>query len=128
MSRALDDLVDELKLKSFEHFARCLEYKVPILIVDTLRTKAEQEIAVNSGVSWTYNSLHLPDKNGKARAYDICPYLVYQSDGPDKLNWDEKHPHWQIIGKIGEGLGLKWGVIKRGKRIDLGHFELKRKS
>ena len=124
MSRALNDLDSRLRPVAFEHIARCIEAKVPIMIVDTLRTEAEQIINVASGVSWTMKSKHLPQPpENKSLAYDLAPYEVYQADGPDKLNWNEDHPHWKIIGDIGVSLGLKWGVRKNNKLIDLGHFE-----
>ena len=128
MSRALNDLDSRLRPIAFEHLARCIEAKVPVMIIDTLRTTAEQEVNIANGVSWTMNSKHLPQPpEGLALAYDLCPYAVYQADGPDKLNWDDTHRDWQIIGSIGERLGLKWGLIKivKGKsvRYDLGHFQ-----
>ena len=128
MSRALNDLDSRLRPLAYEHLARCIEAKVPVMIIDTLRTVAEQEANIINRVSWTMNSKHLPQPpDGLALAYDICPYKIYQSDGPDKLNWDDAHPDWQIIGPLGEALGLKWGLTKvvKGKRLryDLGHFE-----
>lgn len=124
MSRSLNDLDSRLKVLAFEHIARCVEARIPVMIIDTLRTRDEQIANVANGVSWTMNSLHLPQPpENRALAYDICPYAIYQADGPDKLNWDEKHPHWQIIGRIGTSLGLKWGVVINNRRIDLGHFE-----
>ena len=124
MSRALNDLDSRLRPIAFEHIARCVESRVIVMIIDTLRTQEEQIINVSNGVSWTMDSKHLPrPPENKALAYDICPYSIYQANGPDKLNWDETHPHWQIIGRIGTSLGLKWGVVKNNKRIDLGHFE-----
>lgn len=124
MSRALNDLDSRLRPIAYEHIARCIEAKVPVMIIDTLRTQEEQIANVANGVSWTMNSKHLPQPpENKALAYDLAPYSVYQANGPDKLNWDENHPHWQIIGNIGVLLGLKWGVVRGGKRIDLGHFE-----
>lgn len=130
MSRALNDLDSRLRPIAFEHIARCIEAKVPVMIIDTLRTIEEQKVNIANGVSWTLNSKHLPNPpEMKALAYDLCPYEVYNTDGPDKLNWNEKHRDWQIIGSIGESLGLKWGLIKLVKtvqiRYDLGHFEYK---
>lgn len=124
MSRSLEDLDSRLQPIAFEHIARCVELGVQVMIIDTLRTHEEQEANIARGVSWTMKSKHLPQPpEGKALAYDLCPYLVYQADGPDKLNWDSNHKHWQTIGKIGMLLGLKWGVVRGGQRIDLGHFE-----
>lgn len=124
MSRYLNDLDPRLRPIAYEHLARCVESRIPVIIVDTLRTIEEQRANVDRGVSWTMDSLHLPQPPfGLALAYDICPYLIWDANGPDKLNWDPTHPHWQNIGAIGSSLGLKWGVVKNGKRIDLGHFE-----
>ncbi len=53
------------------------------------------------------------------------PWREFRLNGPDSLEWDEKAPAWQILGKLGESVGLKWGVVKGGKRSDLGHFEYK---
>jgi len=124
MSRSLNDLDSRLQSIAFEHIARCIESGIQIMIIDTLRTYEEQVENVKNGVSWTMRSKHLPQPpEGRALAYDLCPYLIYQANGPDKLNWDSGHDHWQTIGKIGMLLGLKWGVVRGGQRIDLGHFE-----
>lgn len=117
MSRKLDDLTPEMRTKAFELIARCAEQGIPLLIIDTLRTPAEQEANIKKGVSWTKNSKHLT-----GRAIDVCPYSIFQLDGPDKLNWDSDSPVWEQIGRIGEGLGLRWGG--RWTKRDMGHFEL----
>ena len=122
MSRALNDLDYRLRNVAFEFLGRCSEAGIPVMIIDTLRTQQEQEANLAKGVSWTPNSLHLPQKpDGKALAIDVCPYGVYQLHGPDKLAWDANEPAWQVLGKIGETLGLGWGG--RWKQKDMGHFE-----
>lgn len=120
MSRRLDDLSPRMRPLAVELLARCAEAGIMVMIVDTLRTPAEQQANVAKGVSWTLNSKHLTGD-----AIDICPYETYALHGPDKLEWDADDPAWQKIGAIGEALGLKWGVIKNGIRIDLGHFEFR---
>ena len=118
MSRALDDLVPELRTKAFELIARCAEADIPVKIIDTLRTKAEQDVYLRKGVSWTSNSKHLT-----GRALDICPYEIYTAaPGGDKLLWNVEHPIWDTIVTIGERLGLKAGA--RWAVRDFGHFEL----
>lgn len=136
MSRALDDLSSQMRPKAFELVARAAEAGIPVLIVDTVRTEAEQKEHVAKGVSWTLNSKHLPrrirgassfqsDDLDRADAIDLCLFDQFQLHGPDKLMWNEKDPAWQKLGAIGEKIGLKWGVVRAGgKRIDLGHFEL----
>lgn len=100
-----------------EFLARLVEAQIPVLVVDTLRTKDEQKANVAKGVSWTLNSKHLTGD-----AIDVCPFDVYQLAGPDKLQWDGKDPVWKRIGLIGESVGLLWGGRWR-KTPDMGHFE-----
>lgn len=117
MSRRLDDLSPRFKPLAIELLARCIEAGIPVLIVDTLRTRAEQDVNLARGVSWIVNSKHLTGD-----AIDVCPYDTYQLHGPDKLQWNGSDPVWLTIGEIGERLGLHWGG--RWKVRDLGHFEL----
>lgn len=119
VSRALDDLSPRMKPLACELLARCVEAGIMVMVVDTLRTPAEQQANVAKGVSWTLNSKHLTGD-----AIDICPYETYALHGPDKLQWDGTDPIWARIGAIGQAVGLKWGVIKNGQQIDPGHFEI----
>jgi peptidoglycan L-alanyl-D-glutamate endopeptidase CwlK len=116
VSRRLNDLSDRFRPLAIELLARCVEAGVPVLIVDTLRTPAEQAENLRRGVSWTPNSKHLTGD-----AIDIAPYEVWQAHGPDKLNWNGNDPVWEVLGRIGEALGLRWGG--RWTVRDLGHFE-----
>jgi peptidoglycan L-alanyl-D-glutamate endopeptidase CwlK len=124
MSRALNDLDSRFRPKAFELIARFAEAGIAVLIVDTLRTKAEQEVNLATGVSSTMNSKHLPQPpEGKALAIDVVPYAVYQLTGPDKLQWNTADPVWAKMGVIGEALGLRWGGRWK-KPHDPGHFEM----
>ena len=116
MSRALNDLSPRFKPLAIELLARCVEQRVAVLIVDTLRTPEEQAANLAKGVSWTSRSKHLTGD-----AIDVCPYALYDLYGPDKLQWDNGDPVWQRIGEIGERLGLRWGG--RWRVRDMGHFE-----
>lgn len=116
MSRRLDDLSPRFRPLAVEFLALLTEATIPVLIVDTLRTAAEQEENIRKKVSWTRNSKHLTGD-----AIDIVPYDIYQLTGEDKLRWDANHPVWFKIGAIGEKLGLVWGG--RWKVRDMGHFE-----
>jgi peptidoglycan L-alanyl-D-glutamate endopeptidase CwlK len=118
MSRALDDLSPRMRPLAIELLARCIEAGIMVMIVDTLRTPAEQAENLRKGVSWTLKSRHLT-----GNAIDIAPYETYALHGPDKLQWDNDDAVWQRIGDIGESLGLTWGG--RWKQHDMGHFELK---
>jgi hypothetical protein len=121
MSRALNDLSSHFRPLAVELLARLCEAGIPVMVIDTLRTPAEQADNIARVVSWTKNSKHLADIEGKSNAIDICPYAVYDIAGPDKLAWDSGHPVWNKIGAIGEALGLRWGG--RWAQKDMGHFE-----
>lgn len=118
MSRKLDDLSDRFKPKAIELLARLTEAKIPVLIVDTLRTQEEHERNLAKGVSWTKHSKHLDGD-----AIDIVPYSVYDRKGESKLLWNANDKVWNTVGEIGENLGLRWGG--RWHTPDLGHFEYK---
>lgn len=117
MSRALNDLDPSFRPLAVEILARLVEAKIPVLIVDTLRTEAEHQLNLANGTSWVQRSKH---QDGLA--IDICPYEIYQLSGPDKLRWSGSDPIWQVIGRIGKSVpGVKWGGDWTVK--DLGHFE-----
>ena len=119
MSRKLDDLSLAFKPFAMELLARCVEARIAVMVIDTLRTPEEQAENIRKGVSWTTNSRHLTGD-----AIDVCPYSQYDLHGPDKLQWDGGDPIWTKVGRIGTSLGLVWGgdwVVR-----DLGHFELPR--
>lgn len=116
-SRALDDLSPRFLPLAIQLLARLVEHNIPVVIVNTRRTLAEQEANIKAGVSWTSNSKHLTGD-----AIDIAPYSIYQEVGPDKLQWNAEDPIWYRIGTIGERIGLVWGG--RWRQRDMGHFEL----
>ena len=118
MSRALNDLSPRFRPLAVEFLARLTEAGIPVMIIDTLRTPAEHAANLRKGVSWIAHSKHL-DGN----AMDVCPYAVYQADGPDKLDWDAGSPLWPKIGMIAESCGLMWGG-RWTHHPDLGHVEL----
>lgn len=117
MSRRLDDLSPRFKPLAMELLARCVEAGIAVCVVDTLRTPEEHAANLAKGVSWTTRSKHLVGD-----AIDICPYAVWNANGPDKLSWDASDPNWARLGAIGESIGLKWGG-RWTKTPDYGHFE-----
>jgi hypothetical protein len=117
MSRALDDLDPLFKPKAMELLARAAEHLIPCMIINTRRTAAEQAINLANGASSVKYSKH---QDGLA--IDICPYAIYDANGPDKLDWDDTHPAWTTLGLIGEALGLRWGG-RWHQPHDPGHFE-----
>lgn len=118
VSTALDDLSPRMRPLADRFLAKLMEARIPVMIVTTLRTPEEQAEKVAKGLSWVTVSKH---QSGDA--IDVAPYAIYDLHGPDKAQWDETDPIWTRIGQIGQGCGLKWGVIKGGVRVDVGHFE-----
>jgi len=116
MNRSLNSLSPRFRPLACELIARCVEAGIPVLIVNTLRTPAEQEQNIAKGVSWTKHSKHLTGD-----AIDLAPYEVYQLHGPDKVNWNGSDPVWPRMGAIGEAIGLRWGG--RFSQRDYSHFE-----
>lgn len=116
MSRALDDLAPVFRPQAIMLLARLTEAGIPVLIVDTLRTPAEHASNLANGTSWTTHSKHLD-----GLAIDVCPWDEFRLNGPDKLQWNTVHPVWHQIGRIGKGLGMRWGGDWTVK--DMGHFE-----
>ena len=121
-SRKLDDLSPAFRPKAVEFLARLTEAGIHVLIVDTLRSAAEQQENIAKGVSWTLHSKHLTGD-----AIDIAPFAQYVLHGDNKVQWDVTDPIWMKLGTLGESCGLVWGG-RWMKTPDLGHFELPSKE
>lgn len=124
MNTSLDSLDPRFKPLAIEFLARLVEQKIMVLVVNTLRTDAEQADAIKRGVSWVKRSKH---QDGLAM--DVVPYDVYLFNGPDKLLWSTNDLIWLRIRDTAERLGLRSGArftplnaIGVGK--DPGHVEL----
>jgi peptidoglycan L-alanyl-D-glutamate endopeptidase CwlK len=113
---ALNSLSQRTKPLAIHLLARCTEARIQVVIINTLRTPAEQAAALASGHSWVKHSKH---QDGDA--FDIAPLDVYLLHGPDKICWSAADPVWERLGMMGESVGLAWGG--RWKVKDLGHFE-----
>lgn len=82
--------------------------EVDFSVHDGIRTVAEQEEYVRTGVSHTMNSKHLPQSDGYGHAVDLVPYIN------GRLRWE-----WPPILKIAAamrqaaeelGVGIVWGA------------------
>lgn len=81
------------------------------MVIDTLRTAAEQEENLRRGVSATLRSKHLPQPPSMlSKAIDVAPWEVWQANGADKLQWDTADPRWRLAAAIGKRLGLRCGI------------------
>lgn len=136
MSRALDDLCAgehghfDLRGAVIDCIARCAERKVFLYPIDTLRTKAEQEINVRRGFSKTMDSRHLPQPEcGKAHACDVVPVIGVDDQKINTLEWDthrpdgSPEPEWEVLREEAVGLGLQAGFGSGPSRWDLGHLQ-----
>jgi hypothetical protein len=141
MSRALDDLCPLLLPTATAFLARMIELKRPVVLIDTLRTRAEQEKYLERGSSWTVRSKHLAqiacprcghlpnseEQRGRSHALDVAPYQDYERANGKlieiKLNWDADDPVWETVAYEGELLGLTSG--KRWSTPDCAHLELR---
>lgn len=86
---------------------------IPVTVIETLRSAAQQEINLARGVSWTRHSLHLTGD-----AIDIAPtaYLTVK-------NWFPDGPLWEQLMQIAENLGMECGG--RWRQKDCPHFQYK---
>lgn len=105
-SRSLDDLDPRVRPLVDKLLAEAEAASIPLTVITTLRSQAEQDHAVAVGRSWTRHSKHLPQPPlGKALAVDVVPtHLMSQP------NWAPTDPAWWIVAKIGIGLGLRSGM------------------
>jgi|ERR1051325_966665 hypothetical protein len=128
MDRSLDSLDVTFKPLAIQLLARLVEAGIPVMILNTLRTQAEQDEALAKGNSRVKRSRH---QDGFA--IDVCPYSTYDLHGADKPNWDTNDPVWFKIGQVGESLGLRWGgrfgqTDPKKVGWDPGHFEIPSKG
>ena len=123
MDTKLDSLDPVFRPLAFVLLARFMEARIPVVIVNTRRTAVEQQAALARGVSWVAHSKH---EDGLA--IDVAPFSMYALHADNKLLWDTNDPVWLALGRIGEGLGLRWGgrfkpINTLGVGKDPGHFE-----
>lgn len=100
--------------------ARFAAQEVWIQTIETMRDLERQEWYVETGVSRTLHSLHLPQPpNHLALAFDVVP-RAYTTI---KL-WNPGGPLWDEMGALGRVLGLQWGGNLWATFKDKPHFQL----
>lgn len=104
--------------------AKGVEAGLDLIIEDTGRSPAEQQKKLALGVSWTRNSLHLPQPpEDKSRAADMVPRTCLQmkfwgwNGTIENSDW-----RWGKLIEIVESVGLRSGV--HFPHPDPGHMEL----
>ena len=97
-------------------------------VFDGVRTRDEQREYMRRGVSWTMNSMHLPQASGYGHAVDLVPYIA---GGP---RWDSIDAFKVVGAAMREAaahyrVAIVWGAnIEHGgdwrTLNDMAHFEL----
>lgn len=129
-SRSLDDLAEPVKKAALDFQKAALASGLDVLIYCTARPLAEQAklYAIGRTVPGTRltnakpgDSLHNPDINGKAWAFDAVPMLGGRCMFHDDALID-------LMGAAGESVGLEWAGRWSGAMRERVHFQIKRGS
>lgn len=129
-SRSLVDLADPVGVCADRFLSACRLQGLDVLIYCTLRSNAEQDALYQVGRTkrgrivtnaMAGESLHNPDENGKAWAFDAAP----MSCGAIKWYDTDLLTH---MGEIGESVGLEWAGRWSGALREMVHFQIKRGS
>lgn len=127
-SRSLNDLAEPVQLAAERLLAQASRDGLELLVYCTLRSNAEQDYIYESGRTKPGailtnarggQSMHNPDKWGKAWAFDVVPMLGGKPAWKDDLLLE-----W--MGVTGERCGLIWAGRWRGKLREKVHFEMRR--
>ena len=125
-SKLLIDLSSPVRAAAEKFVMRAKREGLDILIYCTLRSHAEQNAlyalgrTVRGAVVTNCRaglSLHNPDKNGKAWAFDAVPVVggVCQWQNPTLIH---------MMGACGEAAGLEWAGRWMGKLRESVHFQI----
>ena len=127
-SRSLDDLAAPVRAAALAMLAKCQTAGIDLLIYCTLRSNAEQaqlyaQGRTKPGVVVTNakpgQSMHNPDTNGQAWAFDAVPLVSGKAAWDDVAMVDK-------MGTIGEACGLEWAGRWRGPLRERVHFQMPR--
>ena len=125
-SRSLDDLAAPVQAAALAMLHQCKAAGIDLLIYCTLRSNIEQgdlyaQGRTKPGVVVTNakpgQSMHNPDTNGQAWAFDAVPLVA------GKAAWNN-HSLVEKMGAIGEACGLQWAGRWRGSLKERVHFQL----
>ena len=124
-SRSIDALASVVKSQALAFLAECRACGLDVLIYCTLRTLEEQAALYAVGrtkpgrvltCAKPGESLHNPDCNGLAWAFDAVPVVA------GKPQWDNAAMIKQM-GICGEQVGLVWAGRWRGAMRESVHFQ-----
>lgn len=140
MSRHINDLHPLVAKKAGHLIAACQVLGCPIFLTDTLRQPDAQDLLFAQGRSTpgrivtsaeAWESWHQPWVQDavsglwKALAFDIGFRPPDDPETPERedhhgVSWDGP---WDLVGPMGEHLGLEWGGRWKGKKRDRPHFQ-----
>ena len=127
-SRSLDDLAAPVRAAAVAFVDECRRRGLDVLIYCTLRSAAEQAALYAQGrtapgrivtAARPGESLHNPDADGRAWAFDAVPMVG------GKPAWDDAQAIY-TMGHAGEAVGLEWAGRWRGTLKERVHFQIKR--
>ncbi len=129
-SRKITDLHPDLQPICQEHVRLAALEGVDALVYCTFRSNTEQDeeyakgrtkpgaIVTNAKAGQSKHNFMIDGKPA-AKAYDMVPVVN------GRAVWNAKDPAWQVLGRIGEGLGLDWYGHPGSKFREMPHFQLK---
>jgi len=116
-SRRLEDLFWKVEKMAREHVQKCKEHGIELLVYCTYRSPEEQMHLYMRGRKYDENKRIIVEDRSRVVTYaqpwgSFHQYrLAYDCVPLDygKPVWDDKHPIWQVVGQLGESVGLEWG-------------------
>ena len=130
MSRDLKHLRQNVKEKAEELLKKASAIGIDLLVTCTYRSNEEQATLYAIGRTAkgrvVTNALPGESKHNNMEggvpaslAFDVVPLVA------GKPMWDASNPVWQVVGSLGESVGLKWaGRWRRMKEFP--HFEVEK--
>jgi peptidoglycan L-alanyl-D-glutamate endopeptidase CwlK len=106
VSRRLADLHPALTDMAINWLSTCRERGLDPLVTCTSRTNAEQTALYAQGRTKPGQIVTNAKAGQSAHNYGLALDFVPMING--KIEWNAKHPHWQLIGEIAESVGFEW--------------------
>lgn len=128
-SRRIEDMHPQLQPIVREFVKQAQAAGIEPLITCTWRSSAEQDRLyaqgrtkpgprVTNAKAGQSNHNHMVDGKPASLAFDVVPMVG------GKCMWDAKHPHWQVLGKIGQALGFTWYGAPGSPFREMPHFQM----
>ena len=123
-SRLITDLNIKAQLECAKHLRLMTEHKINAFLTCTLRSNEEQESLYAIGRTKPGKRVTNAKAGQSAHNYGLAWDIAILVNG--KLNWDLKHPDWQLAGHLGESIfGVEWLGNPASKFKEGAHFQLK---